>query len=85
MAITHRLPFFDYSKEVDDVGMSKLRHDGSLLEEADAVLLLSLQVECLDGHLPPVALSVPVAHAHTAKLTNSNTPYKSALDDIVKP
>ena len=38
-ALTHRLPIFDYTKEVDNVGVSKLPQDDRLLKEADVVLL----------------------------------------------
>lgn len=50
-AITHRLPIFDYPKEVDNVGMSKLPQDDSLLEEADTILLGQVWVQQLDGNV----------------------------------
>lgn len=50
-AFTHRLSIFDYPKEVDNVGMSKLPQDDSLLEEADAILLGQVWVQQLDGNV----------------------------------
>lgn len=50
-ALTHRLPIFDYTKEVNNVGMSKLPQDDRLLKEADVVLLGQIRIQQLDGNV----------------------------------
>ena len=52
LIVTYRLSQSDHAKQLDDVAMAELAHDGRLLEKHDRTVRCSiLRLQCLDSHV----------------------------------
>ena len=68
---THRVSLCNDTKELDNVWVTELGHDMSLLEEHDPLLYWCINAESLDSHLSHLRALTPCSLVHRRKLSTA--------------